>query len=243
MSIVALALSRRCLRAAARSFAIAAVLAAGPAMAAGPKARPSFDCAKARSGVERAICADPALARHDRDIAQVYRVKLAAFEPVAAAALKQDQHDFLAVRDGLFEEIEQGLATYAVPDNLAELMQERLKFLRRLDTAPRKGVTGDWAMLNGTLEVMPSGEDAIDISLVASEPLRARWVCEIGEETVRNGDTATVRGEHGAQLRFHRDGAVMVVDESFPTAGGNEGRSLYCGRNGSAAGRYLPVRK
>ncbi|WP_053076617.1 lysozyme inhibitor LprI family protein [Caenimonas sp. SL110] len=46
--------------------------------------RPSFDCSRARSQPEKIICADPQLARMDRDLGRVYaRAKRAAADPQA----------------------------------------------------------------------------------------------------------------------------------------------------------------
>jgi type IV secretory pathway TrbL component len=51
--------------------------------------RPSFDCAKARSRAERLICADPELARLDRELGQLHaRAKAAA--PDAAAFRREN---------------------------------------------------------------------------------------------------------------------------------------------------------
>ncbi|HZG08855.1 MAG TPA: hypothetical protein VEZ70_07745 [Allosphingosinicella sp.] len=49
-------------------FAVTAPAAAAPAAAA----RPSFSCAKAMGGPERAICGDPELARLDRIMADLF---------------------------------------------------------------------------------------------------------------------------------------------------------------------------
>jgi uncharacterized protein YecT (DUF1311 family) len=60
----------------------------------------SFDCAKARSTVEHAICADAALARLDRQVAEAWQVAMRnAYEPVEQAKVRQKQRDWLARRD------------------------------------------------------------------------------------------------------------------------------------------------
>jgi uncharacterized protein len=56
-------------------------VAPAPAVA---QAKPSFDCAKARSFAERNICSDPELARLDRELGRLYaRAKRAAVDPAA----------------------------------------------------------------------------------------------------------------------------------------------------------------
>ncbi len=60
----------------------------------------SFDCARAATPIERAICADAGLARLDRQVAEVYQQKLRdSYEPGAKDKLKQGQRDWLATRN------------------------------------------------------------------------------------------------------------------------------------------------
>ena len=57
----------------------------------------SFDCAKAATTVENAICADPALSQADERMAQAYRKALDA--TLAPRALRSDQMRWLASRE------------------------------------------------------------------------------------------------------------------------------------------------
>lgn len=59
----------------------------------------SFDCAKAATLVEKAVCSDVALARLDRDLASAYRLHLqGAANPAAAERVRKDQQTWLGVR-------------------------------------------------------------------------------------------------------------------------------------------------
>jgi uncharacterized protein YecT (DUF1311 family) len=61
----------------------------------------SFDCARAQSDIERAICGDRELARLDRHVAEAYFNKLAwEAEETGRFALRKDQRAWLAQRDG-----------------------------------------------------------------------------------------------------------------------------------------------
>jgi tetratricopeptide (TPR) repeat protein len=65
--------------------------------------QPSFDCRTARRAVEKAICADPELAKLDRDINGVnIMVMREAKTPRAARALQREQDAFLARRNAGF---------------------------------------------------------------------------------------------------------------------------------------------
>ena len=85
--------------------------------------KPSFNCATARKGVEKAICADPELANLDREINAVNTkvVREATSDgPRAGRALQQEQDEFLALRD----------ASFGKPDyDLQKMMRERLQHL------------------------------------------------------------------------------------------------------------------
>lgn len=71
-----------------------ALVAAAPASAA-----PSFDCAKAASDVEHAICELPELQWLDRQMARLYGFVKAAADEKGRAALVQAQRAFIAERD------------------------------------------------------------------------------------------------------------------------------------------------
>ena len=60
----------------------------------------SFDCAKATTPIEQAICADATLARLDREVAAAYASKLAsASDATAKQAITAQQRRWLGHRD------------------------------------------------------------------------------------------------------------------------------------------------
>ncbi|MEO6198852.1 MAG: hypothetical protein ABIO68_02795 [Sphingomicrobium sp.] len=62
-------------------------------------AHPSFDCTRARSKSEQAVCGDPGLAQSDRAMAAEYQRAIGASTPDQAAILRQTRDRFLAYRD------------------------------------------------------------------------------------------------------------------------------------------------
>jgi uncharacterized protein YecT (DUF1311 family) len=74
---------------------LAALLLAGTATPA-----LAFDCTKARSPVEKAICADPALTRADTAMAQAYVAIQTGMSQAEGKALLHSQRDWLKQRDG-----------------------------------------------------------------------------------------------------------------------------------------------
>ena len=63
---------------------------------------PTFDCARARQAVEKAICSDPELAQLDRAVDDAYRAALSRLKPAAARRLKREQRQFIARRNKMF---------------------------------------------------------------------------------------------------------------------------------------------
>ena len=75
-----------------------------PAVIRSAAAGPSFDCAKAGKPVEKAICADPALAALDADVAAAYgrAADRVAIDAGAATRLREAQRAFIAERNKAF---------------------------------------------------------------------------------------------------------------------------------------------
>lgn len=81
-----------------RAFAVAALLAFVP-IAASAQSGPSFDCAKASNGVERAICKDAALTRADRELSGLYVALLAKLSGPAKESLEKSQVRWIVGRN------------------------------------------------------------------------------------------------------------------------------------------------
>ena len=62
-------------------------------------ASPSFECARARTSGERAVCGDPGLAALDRQMASQYQRAMSTTPPEAQALLRRTRDRFLAYRD------------------------------------------------------------------------------------------------------------------------------------------------
>jgi tetratricopeptide (TPR) repeat protein len=87
--------------------------------------KPSFDCARARRAVEKAICANRELADLDREIfASQARVVREAQSPREVRALQRQQEEFIARRNAEF-----GRPGY----DLKKAMQERLQQINGID--------------------------------------------------------------------------------------------------------------
>ena len=203
------------------------------------QAAPSFDCAKARSAVEKAICADPALATADANIARLYGDARKTFDDATAKALTADQRYFVGVRD----------EAYARPFNketgaeeLAEQMRWRDAFFRALDRAPRKDQAGIWGNLPGLVAIKQDADGTWQHEASAAQPHNARWLCQTKGPLRAEGDTLVFKDpeNEGWVLTFKRVGAALVVEET--NSGPDSYGPPYCGHNGRLAGTYFPVK-
>jgi uncharacterized protein YecT (DUF1311 family) len=71
---------------------------------AGTAAQPAPECARARTPIEKAICADPALAAADAQMAKAYAVLRAGLPADQQAALLSDQRSWIRRRDAACSE-------------------------------------------------------------------------------------------------------------------------------------------
>jgi uncharacterized protein len=101
-------------------------------------AGPSFDCAKATLADEKAICADPALAAMDLEIADAYKNFEPAFDTdkkTIARALIADRHACGDDRACIAAVLVNALDTYGGGQRWAETYAEALIGKKALDTA------------------------------------------------------------------------------------------------------------
>jgi uncharacterized protein YecT (DUF1311 family) len=132
------------LRAAGVALLLAAPLAAHAA---------GFDCAKAGSPSEKAVCASPKLSALDGKLADAFRTALNN-HPDKADALKLDQRHWLASRDDLAWTYISGDLGKQLPDFLAGQYQQRIDFLAGLDAGKAKAPL---TVVSDALPKLPSG--------------------------------------------------------------------------------------
>ena len=204
-----------------------------------PQAAPSFDCAKARTGAEKAICANPQLAALDASIAKRYNEARKSLDSNTAEALLRDQRYFTKVRDDAFEK---PFDKDKPIEELASRLKYRDAFLASLDLASRKGFTGRWRYLSGeiTLWKKPDGDILYEGS--AAQPLNGRWSCNVEAAGKAKGERLQVKSvdTKGWVLNLQRQGDGLVVEEQPPGAGSSG--PPYCGMNGTLAGTFFPIR-
>ena len=230
---------------ATRLAAMVAVLTAllatsDPATAQG---KPSFDCARAASVAERAICADPALAQADADVAKAYAALLKTLDAHAGKALRADQSDFIAYRDqiaGFNENTPKEQQTF----DLAEFLRDRATFLAGIRKPADTGLIGTWSSVRGSVEIKAAGSGKLEISAeIVTNPVSGSGACDIGgtvekRKTLRLVDTDDNDNPTGFVFTFRRDGDALVVEQSG-TGKDDRSEPPSCGANGHADGTFF----
>jgi len=155
----------------------------------------SFNCAKASSPAEKAICANPGLGKLDVALSAAYASRLKSLSKADQGALKAEQRAWVQVRK----------ACYGNPDCLRPLMADRIAALRApMRDAGLKPV-GTWCARNGQagLSLLPAG-GGLSLSYISfganghscsiMGPLRARGASWSGKPS---GCPVTVTGMNG----------------------------------------------
>lgn len=213
----------------ALSFLAAAALV-GPVRA---EIAPSFDCAKAQTPVENAICADEALAEEDHAIAVAFKSLIERSDVALADAIRSDQRTFIAVRDEAF-----GLGHIAAEqrqEGLLDRMQYRAEFLNWINVAPPEGMVGTWRNELGMVTISRTAHGLM-LKADAADQVIGSWLCSVEGSLVPADDgTATLATDEG-EVRIARQAGYLEFFDARPDA-----TQSYCGHGGSMAGAYFYV--
>lgn len=199
---------------------------------------PSFNCARASTLSEHAICADPALGRLDRRMADQYVAVRRALPAPAREALTRDQRWFIGAREEWQENSARG-GFRDFPD-LAARMTSRIDFLDSLQTRRAGGLNGVWRNAAGMIEIRPAAKGQVVINIDAAHPVNGRWTCDVSGTAQVNGNVTTVAAGEGWRIRLSLESGYLKVEE-LPPAGGR-GSAPYCGANGHLGTAYFLTR-
>ena len=219
-----------------RAFAALVALWAPPALAQAPK--PSFECRKAATKSEIAICANHDLARLDREIAAAYRQlrreTRGQLVDGAENPLLKEQTAFITQRDSCATD----------EACLAKEMQDRRAALAlepsRKD--PREAFVGRYSNRYGWLLVRRTLAGEYEIMGATADP-SARWTCDLEASisAVEKGVALADAGEENdaRPLRLTRRGETLRIEEDAE----RRLAGYTCGANGFVEGDYRRVRR
>ncbi len=220
----------------APAVALAAVLASGASIAIPTAAQAQnsagFDCRKASTPTEKAICADADTAAADRAMTIAYNALVDRADPALKASLRKDQNDFLELRRQAFEVHRTTPELRA--EGLRERTEERAELLNWISVVPATSLVGNWTNAWGNIEVKQDAANRLTVEFAVADQANGTWLCEFsGPLEQAEPDEAGFKGEGGPLLlRLH--GAALTV----PTPFCDESTS---GGFGSAAGIYFRV--
>jgi uncharacterized protein YecT (DUF1311 family) len=205
---------------------LALVLAlAAPASA---QNRPSFDCAKASEGAEKAICKSASLSRLDRAISAAYAQARRKLDATGREALQEDQEIFLGSRESAIAEDAKSLGAF---------MRERLTLLNGLVTPQTGGgdaaFLGEWHDVSGFVRVTRAPGGKLKVFISTSTPVTGMRACGV-EEIVepKDGRLAFRRAEFNVTVE--RNGSMLKVTKDGDT-------SAACGHGSWLGGHYFRV--
>ena len=193
---------------------------------------PSFDCRRAVTPTEHAICRSEGLSALDRDIAALFRQRRT--RSLAPQAVDANQRQWLAVRDACKDDA--ACLDKEMSARKSDL-QEQVARLAKAPARDKTGFSGVYVHPFGRVEIEAVSETELDVSISAVERTAARWVCDFsGTGRIRGAAIVIEHRPEGdlapVTLTLRRQGDVLTVKEE------RSGQVDYCGHNGSVEGTY-----
>lgn len=199
------------------------------------QAAPSFDCAKASGDAEKAICASAVISAADKKLAETYAELLKKLDNEAAAALRNDQRQFIADRDELFTLTTQ--TQERLTERLEFTLTNREKILGTVEPTPPAGLQGTWRNHNALLTISADKAGKLTFDGNGTEQVTGYWTCNAEGVVEPDGEAkGKVAVDNGWTIELTRAGSVLKLAESGPS-----GTVPYCGLNGAMAGTYFYV--
>ena len=201
--------------------------------------QPSFDCAKARLGVEKEICNSDELSKLDAEIATAYAAASKMLDMGRDSALLETQKEFIAVRN---------LGETAWNFVLKDHLQRRLDLLQKVRSSGGKWI-GNWGNENGVMTLSPGPNGLLNLKIKSDDKAGGLWTCEFdyGAKISGNKVTTVARSKEeeadnpydGWSLVLMRRGDSISIKEI--RAQDEVIENPFCGVHGSLEGIYLPV--
>ncbi len=187
-------------------------------------AQASFDCSRAGTMVEHAICSDPALAALDRDVAEAYGAARAGQPSTVRDQLLAEQRARLAARDGCGSD----------RTCLSSAMQNRLAALQASDTsaAPTDGFTGLYCSEGAVMGMQLVGS-SLRFDFMVFSGMHSCGTPILTGQRIGAGWTAV---DGACRLHVTVEGQDIVVRTDTPAAC----KEAYCGARAAIGEFHMP---
>ncbi|MFC4257359.1 DUF1311 domain-containing protein [Altererythrobacter xixiisoli] len=219
-----------------RSFILISLLGlatAAPAQAQeGGTRQAGFDCSKAASLTEKAICNDDDTAEADRAMSIAFRALVDRSTPDMQAALRQDQQAFLKQRAEAFESPRSN--PQMRQEGLRDRTEMRAEFFNWIATTPATSFIGTWRNAWGIIEVKQAAHGRLAVDFEVADQANGSWLCRFSGELEHNFTDEAIMASDAGPLQMNLDGAMLRIPTPFcdeTTSGGF----------GTAAGTYFRI--
>lgn len=213
-------------------FSFIVLLAAFAFCCSPANAQAGFDCKKASTETEKAICSDPEIAESDRGMTVSYKSLLDRTGTKLREALRADQAAFLKIRTEAFES---SLANRDMRmQKLRDYTDMRAEFLNWIAVTDQLSLEGTWSNAQGSVVLKRKASGGLAVKIDVADQANGSWVCSF-EGDLEQGYTDEAKLQSaGGPLVLRLDGATLKIPTPFcdgSTSGGF----------GSAAGTYFHV--
>lgn len=193
-------------------------------------AGPSFDCAKAASAVETAICDTPDLAWYDRQMGKSYKIALEKVGETGAAALKAAQQAFLKTRDACGGEDPYACVASAYAKRLAALATTIDK--RDFKSDQFAGESGAVAWVQ-----YPRGGVALLISTIGGND----HTCSFETDAAESAANGTVTWSQNPDKELYQEACTLTLKptpDGVTLSSAGESCQYYCGMRATLDGEF-----
>ena len=197
-------------------------------VAAAQREQPSFDCRKAATVPEKAICANAELSRLDVQLSRAWKTLINAFsDSDQKTRIRVEQRAWIVRRQGCRDDA----------NCIGKLYREQISALTGADSDHR--FSGLYEVKDtGSFALYPIGNRYL-VSIQTADPSDGRWTCELSGEAESSGDDLKISVDGSVFQARLRDRETLIVSntDSVSTVA-----SQFCGLNGTFAFSYLRVR-
>lgn len=194
-------------------------------------AQAGFDCQKAQSPTEQAICHNPEIAEADRALSVAFNALIERASPALQNTLRSDQHMFINARASAYEADKD---TERAIQRLLDGTELRAEMLNWIATEPAQGLIGTWSNVSAKIEITDASNNEIMVKANGFDPVSGSWLCSF-EQVIPliNAEKATI-DDIGGQFTVERKDSLLVVPEPYCDEAGPSG-------NGTLMGAYFRI--
>ena len=187
------------------------------------QAQASFDCNLAATTVEKTICADAALSKLDRQMADAFRNARRSASQSKSASILAAQRSWIGQRNSCSSDRR----------CLLNSMQNRIAALNAPRSAPSGGLTGLYCNNAGIMGLQEQGQNLrFDFMFFSGN-----FACGTQTLTAQRNGSGWSSSHNGCRMTLTQEGGAMVVRSSTV----DRCKALYCGAGAAISEFRMPL--